>query len=183
MTLKQHLTKNKKLATMSGVIAVSAITLTLLSSGTLQSFGQTVNTITPFILGDRSLPEQPFSIALNGHDEPIAVSIIRGESIQINLNIDQKIEGSKGNVKVYDATMPECGTDNPPPTCVNQALIASISKDYVLKDENLFLSLTAPKNLSPGVYSYDVSIDTIINTTGEEPTNIGHVIAFTVEVL
>lgn len=200
MTTKQRQTKNTRLAAMLSVVVFSTITTVFLANIVGQE--QLVNnqdvimskstttpngvqyTGAPIGAEGRPFPTQPFSVSVNGYADPTIVSVKRGELRQISVDIDQKIPEIVGNVKVYDATSPECATPNPSQQCLSKPLIATLSKDRVSQDESLVLTIDVPEDMKPGVYQYNVLVDTMMTLPDQnEPVKVGYLAAFSIEVL
>gem|GEM_PF-4381066 len=132
----------------------------------------------------RPTPPEPFSIAVNGHNEPAIVTLKRGQTEQIDVLIGPKIAGIIGNVSVQ-SVRPICGTPeaNVISKCIPSGITAFISENTVSATKHMVLTITADPNMPSGFYAYEVTADTTMNVPYQDtPIHVGNISAFGIQV-
>jgi hypothetical protein len=97
--------------------------------------------------------------------------------------VEPRIQGAIGNLEVY-SPFPECGSTHVTlQNCVPPGLVASLETSALAAAAHVPLSISIPQDYPPGVYTLNVSADTIITTPDQkEPFKVGYIAVFSIEV-
>ncbi len=202
MTLKQTTNNDRKHTKQFAIAALMIIAVTtlivygsaLIPSAMSQDNGEVIPTqgelshrigatAVPDILTEpRQAPPEPFSILVNGHEEPTTIKVARGETAQINVSISPRLLGIVGDVYV-SSSMPVCGIEHPHSKCMPEGITASISENRVSSNTDMVLTVNVAKDMPVGTYPYQISAKTTLNVEYQEsPVRVGNISVFAIEV-
>lgn len=191
-------THEKKLAIASlAIIGVAALIIsgtTLIPNATSQNSDEDISlqepsshrigaAAVPDILAEpRNAPPEPFSILVNGHEEPTIIKVARGETAQINVSISPRVSGIEGDVYLR-SSIPVCGIEHPHSKCMPEGIDASLTANSVSSSTDMVMTVNVAEDMPVGTYPYQISARTTMNVEYQESqVRVGNTSVFAIEV-